>query len=189
MLQLTVEQVVERALRADQTPTDYQMGGGVMQADATVPWAPFQAKDGKKYPRGCDCSAFTCWASGVDKHDREVRNSAGQRLYWGTDNIYGDAVGAQRRFRQIAQAVRGCSVVYPSWVPPGKDRRSGHVGLVLDPTKRLIIDCADSPDDDRPGVGDGITQRVADFFWNPAPPNGRRGAIFVWPLNVAGGPS
>ncbi len=176
---MKLQDVIDRALAADKTPCDYRMGAGVKSAKAPVPWAPFSV-EGHFFPRGCDCSAFACWASGVDKYDGEAK------CWYGTDRIFDDAQGKQRRFRRLASPVPSCLVVYPGYDKGGK-RRAGHVGVVLDPGRHFIIDCADSPDDDAGGVGDGITQRVANFFWDPKPAF-RKPAIFVVAVHLEDAP-
>lgn len=174
-LPLTIDEVWQRVAVTDSQPVDYLLGGGQARANAPHPWKAFTVGD-QYYARGCDCSAAACWIVGVDKYDPITR------LWYGTDNMWGDATGPQRRFKRLNAATQGCLAVYPHYTRNGK-QQAGHVGLVIDPVEHLVIDCAGGVDDDQPGVGDAITKRIAHFFWNPSPPY-RRAAIFVWPVNV-----
>lgn len=176
---LTPEQIATRAETADQTPVDYYLGGGTNRASSSVPWAPKRLKDGTVAKRASDCSNFLCWSAGVDKHDREVRNAKGERIWWGTDAIVADATGPQRRWKRIPAPVRGCGVVYGGKRRPNGTWHFGHCGVVVDPATRATIDCASSPDNDDPNVGDAITsRRNLSFFWdNPD-------AIFVVPVET-----
>lgn len=83
-----------------------------------------------------DCSAFVWHVLGERKQDRN------------TDWIKADATGKQTKFRAVATPEPGCIAVYGSrWekVPgqPAK-RHAGHVGVVVDPVKKLAIDCSSS---------------------------------------------
>ncbi len=93
------------------------------------------AEDLRKNGR-LDCSAFVWQVLGEAKHDRN------------TDWIAGDALHACTKFRRIDVAVPGCIAVYPSrWekVPGGPPKRhAGHVGIVVDPVKKLVVDCSSS---------------------------------------------
>ena len=83
-----------------------------------------------------DCSAFVWQVLGDKKRDRN------------TDWIAGDALHACTKFRRIDAPMPGCIAVYPSrWekVADGPARRhAGHVGIVTDPAKKLVIDCSSS---------------------------------------------
>ena len=83
-----------------------------------------------------DCSAFVWQVLGDKKRDRN------------TDWIVGDATHACTKFRRIDVPVPGCIAVYPGrWeiVPGGPNKRhAGHVGIVVDVDKKLVIDCSSS---------------------------------------------
>lgn len=94
---------------------------------------------GKEDPRqngAFDCSAFFWSLMGEKKKDRN------------TDWVRADAVGRKSRFRQIAQPVPGAIAVYGTrWekTPSGATKRhAGHIGIVVDVAKKLVIDCSSS---------------------------------------------
>jgi len=83
-----------------------------------------------------DCSAFVWNVLGEKKKDRN------------TDWIRADATGKQTKFMQIPAPIPGCVAVYGSrWerTPAGVTKRhAGHVGIVVDPSKKTAIDCSSS---------------------------------------------
>lgn len=179
-MKLTPEQIAQRAEQADATPVDYYLGGGSNRADSKAPYAPMRLKDGTKVNRASDCSNFVCWSSGVDKHDKTVRNSKGQRFWWGTDNIVADATGKQRRWKKLDKPVRGCTVVYGGHRRPNGTWRYGHCGIVVNVASQTTVDCASGPDNNAPNIGDAITrQSNLSYFWR----NDK--AIFVLPVEEA----
>ena len=112
-------------------------------------------------PRGCDCSAFVARCCGQRKNDGGV--------WYNTDRIYDDAIGANKRWRKIAGPVPGCIGVYPG--KAGKTSRvAGHVWVVEDVAACATIECSSS--------GGGIARRTrAAWFGQGALGNGRR---IIW---------
>ena len=100
------------------------------------------AHKGTKYAMGADddnasdCSAFLWRALHDRKHDRN------------TDWIAGDALHACTKFHAVDVPFPGCVAVYGSrWEhvegQPAK-RHAGHVGIVVDVAKKLVVDCSSS---------------------------------------------
>ena len=96
---------------------------GVRYKMGTENWAP----DGSG-----DCSAFLWLCMGEKKRDRN------------TDWIRADALGAQTKFRAVSQPEPGVIAVYGTrWekTPSGVTKRhAGHVGVVADVAKKLVVD-------------------------------------------------
>ena len=166
---MTLEQIAQRAETADQTPVSYILGAGTSHADAPVPWTTHKDADGTVHTRACDCSAFACWASGVNKDDAGT--------WYGTDRIVADAKSVQKRWKQLDKPARGCCVVYPGSRRADGTWHYGHVGVVVDAGGEVTIDCASTP---YKIGGDAITRRAnLSFFWsNPD-------VIFVVPVDAA----
>jgi len=81
-----------------------------------------------------DCSAWIWDCVGDKKHDRN------------TDWILADATGKQTKFKVLAAPLPGCVAVYGTkWLKGGK-RKAGHVGIVVDVARMLVLDCSDSQD-------------------------------------------
>jgi hypothetical protein len=133
----------------------YQMGGEDIR------------KDGK-----LDCSAFAWTVLGEKKKDRN------------TDWIRADAVGRKSRFRQIAAPVPGCIAVYGSrWekTPAGATKRhAGHVGFVVDPEKKLAIDCSSSQN--------GIRLHRQSVLFDGPSDKRTNGLIFCVPVEATDAP-
>lgn len=86
---------------------------------------------GKEGDNSSDCSAWIWDCAGEKKHDRN------------TDWILSDAIGKQTKFKQIPAPIPGCIAVYGTkWVK--KKRYSGHVGIVVDVARKLVLDCSSS---------------------------------------------
>lgn len=83
-----------------------------------------------------DCSAFFWNLMGEKKKDRN------------TDWVRNDALTRKTRFRRVMQPVPGVIAVYGTrWekTPTGATKRhAGHIGIVVDPVKKLVIDCSSS---------------------------------------------
>lgn len=110
--------------------------------------------DHRTTPGSSDCSAFLWLVLGKQKEQLH--------LWWNTDRIYGDATGTKVQFEQIPNAEPGCIAVY------GKKQNNGHTGhvaIVVDPTKKTIIDCSDSKN--------GVAEHVGAYWWN------HPGAVFA----------
>jgi hypothetical protein len=91
---------------------------GLAQSGLTLDALPQQA---------CDCSGFVCWALGI------ARDGAPLDGGWiGTDAVYADALGGQRLFKPVAQAVPGVLVVFPKPQGQGAEGPPGHIGIVTE---------------------------------------------------------
>lgn len=124
---MTLEEVLERARSQQGLGIKYKMGGGIVKAN----WHTCADSKG-----GCDCSAFVCWALGINKNDSypylvPAGGSPDPTGEWYfTDNIWNDAVMIQAGlFQQVPQPTPGAVVVYPGHYD-GRQRRAGHVGLI-----------------------------------------------------------
>ena len=138
---MTLEQIALRAERyaheALAVGVEYHLGGGANRAKTSVPWKPFLNKSGETR-LGCDCSAWVCWISGVDK------NTNG---YWyNTDAIKTDANGAQKRWKKLDAPARGCVAVYGGHCDAEGHFKVGHCAIVLDPVSQTIVDSSGSRD-------------------------------------------
>lgn len=136
----TLPQYLDRARSALDTPTLYWLGWGNHAGarpgtgiDARVEFQHKQAENPtvaaqyaagmaqlglhfEDLPRvGCDCSNYVCWALGVPTMI--------------TDVMVQDAVGAQKQFKVLSQALPGALLVYPG-SGGGAARHVGHVGIV-----------------------------------------------------------
>lgn len=91
--------------------------------------------------RDCaDCSEFICRVLGITKKPLD-----GDTLNWwlNTDGILTDALGKDVLFHDIplAEAKPGDMVVYGH-----HDGHVGHIAMVVDPARRVIVDCSGSRD-------------------------------------------
>lgn len=134
---------LQRARSAIGHGIGYDMGHGGEHPEDALP-----TRDGL-----CDCSAFIAWVLGI-----KLSYTLSDR-WWGvqTDSIYADATGPQKHFQRLAAPVAGCLAVYPD-----HDGLQGHVALVTDPAKHLVVDCSSK--------ADGITEHVQNVFWNGSEP-------------------
>ena len=118
---MTLQEVLAKAIDIERTRGDitYKMG--------QENWGPNGSGD---------CSALLWLILGEKKRDRN------------TDWIRGDALGAQTKFRVLAGPEPGAIAVYGTrWekTPSGVTKRhAGHVGIVVDPAKKLAIDLSSS---------------------------------------------
>jgi hypothetical protein len=132
----------------------YKLGaGGYKPLDPWPARKTLRVPKGKLLPvlaRWCDCSGFVAWLVGKSRATTIVPGM------WGisTDSIYRDAMSRGRTFMRIGSPVAGCFAVYPDHLG-----HQGHVALVKDPAKRIIIDCASS----RGGVTEHVDDK-AHFF-------------------------
>ncbi len=140
MASFTLQQYLERACSALDTPTLYWLGwgngGGARPGTPIDAFTQFQHKKTENHavavqyaagmaqlglrfedlPRvACDCSNFVCWALGIPTVI--------------TDAMVQDAAGAQKQFTVLSQAVPGALLVYPG-SGAGAARHVGHVGIV-----------------------------------------------------------
>ena len=83
--------------------------------------------------------------------------------WWGTDNIYDDAMFAQTEWARLSadEVTPGDIAVYPGATINGK-HHSGHVAIVTDPVTHTIIDCSSSQN----GVHEHV-DLLAHFWTRP----------------------
>ena len=108
----TVDEVLTRARSQIGLGIRYKLGGGAIRASRHT------CADGAG---ACDCSAFACWALGIDKQGSyPFLVPAGQPVepgnqWYGTDNIWNDSVHiALGVFSKIEEPVPGCLVLFPA---------------------------------------------------------------------------
>lgn len=160
--------IVERARRAIGT-CDYKLGKGGRLATAELPGESWKERGSSRVRISCDCSGFVAWCL---RRKRDPQPDFGK--WWlSTDTIWSDANGTLRKtgklekrlFKKVelADAQPGDIVVYPDrYSATGKKLGEGHVGILVDVEKRLIIDCGSSQG--------GIKERVGTMFFNMAMP-------------------
>ena len=109
---MTPAQAIARARSAIGHGCAYELGHGGMNPSDPLPFATPEA--------GCDCSGFVAWAQGRPREEGGV--------WYGTDQIVGDATGAGLLFAEVGwkDAQPGDLLVFPHLAPG----RHGHVGLV-----------------------------------------------------------
>ncbi len=109
-----------------------------------------------------DCSGWAAWLIGIKRGPLPDAPPA----WIETSQIFADAKGRRRRFREIARPVPGCFAVYAD-----HDGHQGHIGLVTSTAGGVLrgIDCSSSRSDK---IGQAITERGFEFFR-------AEGAIFV----------
>ncbi len=124
-----------------------------------------------------DCSAFVWHVLGEKKFDGKVWRN--------TDWIRADALNRKTKFRPIAQPVPGCIAVYGGRTekrPNGVTRRhAGHVGFVVDPVKKLAIDCSSSQN--------GIRLHRQVVLFNGPSDKRAAGLIFCVPVEATDAPA
>jgi hypothetical protein len=124
---MKIDELLERARSQSGLKIKYAMGGGSIRA------ARHTCADNSG---SCDCSSFVCWSLGVDKQGDYpylvppggTPDPGGE--WYGTDNIYNDAVHINVGLFQKVDGPRpGCVVVYPTTWKNGKASPPGHVGI------------------------------------------------------------
>lgn len=138
---LNLLKYVNRAMSATGHNITYKLGkGGFFPKDA------LPTRTGT-----CDCSGFVSWVLGLSRIPKSTR------LWWiETTNIYNDATGRQRVFKELPAPVPGCVVVFPDR-KIGNRKREGHVGIVESVrsyNNYSVIDCTRR----------GITVQGGDYF-------------------------
>lgn len=156
--------IVDRARSAIGT-CDYKLARGGRSAVASLPGESWYDKAQKRQRVSCDCSGFVAWCL---RRARSPQPDFGK--WWlSTDSIWSDANGiltktrvTQRRlFKRVelSEAQPGDIVVYPDrYNAAGKKLGEGHVGILVDVEKRLIVDCSSSRK--------GIKERVGTMFFD-----------------------
>lgn len=112
----------------------------------------------KEIDHECDCSGFAAWLMEISRKPKLTR------WWWiETTNIWRDATGKEKVFRQLRKPEVGCFIVYPD-----KHGRQGHIAMVSDVDTLggiKIIDCSSS----NSRQGDAIKERSGN--WMRAMPN------------------
>jgi hypothetical protein len=173
----SLDELLQRAESQKGLGIEYRLGGGAVRAarrtcaDAT---------------NTCDCSAFVCWALGIDKQGSypylvppgkpvETGNQ-----WYGTDNIWNDAVHLEVGFfQQIGAPVPGCIVVFPARRRPDGKSTPGHIGLVVrvgPAGVEALLHCSSS---NFKATGDAIRKTDDTVFRN------RVGLIYAWCARIA----
>ena len=84
-----------------------------------------------------DCSGYVAWCLG-----RSRKPSEAFPFWLSTDSIVGDARGRKRLFRPIPAPIPGCLAVYGDSKDSKGVAHQGHVGIVIDPAKQMVLDCS-----------------------------------------------
>ncbi len=192
---MEVKDAIERARSQIEIGTKYRLGGGKTRPLG----ATCQDED-----RGCDCSAFVCWALKLPKwQNDEVWYLDELNDGWlNTDGMWLDAKRSFGFFELIDFPLPGSIVVYPAHkskmglpTPPGP--KVGHVGIVTEVGKRnktragregVLEGVAFMPTEAKKvvhcsggnfrGWGDAIRETDATVWTR------RRSTIFAWPSSV-----
>ena len=122
-------------------------------------------------PTANDCSGFVDLALGIPKSPTGL-NHTGKWL--NTDNILGDAYGADTLFHDIKmdELRSGDLVCYGA-----HNGHVGHIAFVVDPSTHLILDCSGS----RNGAHCHIDDRA--HFWNNIEGRKVQALRYVGPIN------
>jgi len=149
---------VARARSAIRKGTKYKMGRGGFKPSSPLPHDAALC---------CDCSGFVAWCIFMSRSLEATGKDKRFGMGWiETTNIYRDAMGPERLFRQIEDPVPGCGVVYPD-----KGGEDGHVGIVssVQPSGAFtVVDCSSGQ---YRRTRQAITERDGRFFL-------REGGIF-----------
>ena len=175
-----VEGLLERADSQKGLGIAYRLGGGVARASRDT------CADAA---HTCDCSAFVCWALGVDKQGsypylvpRGQPVEPGNQWY-GTDNIWNDAVHLPvGLFQQIEEPAPGCVVVFPARRRADGRSTPGHIGLVVrvgPAGVEAVLHCSGG---NFKATGDAIQETDDTVFRN------RAGLIYAWCARIAATP-
>ena len=117
---MKLSDVLERALRATQARTKYDLGEGDLNDISPV----------------CDCSGFVSHANGIH---RDPARSKGKRKLWvESTNIYNDARGRQSEWIRLEKPIPGCTIARPDI-----GRIQGHVAIFEKKVGPIVygIDC------------------------------------------------
>lgn len=173
----TVEELFERAASQEGFGIAYRLGGGVARASRDTCADAAHA---------CDCSAFVCWALGIDKQGSyPYLVPPGQPVepgnqWYGTDSIWNDAVHLKvGLFQQIDQPVPGCVVVFPARRRPDGKSTPGHIGLVMRAGPAGVEGVLHCSAGNFKASGDAIRETDDTVFRN------RVGLIYAWCARIA----
>lgn len=160
VLSISAEESVLRARRIAALKSKYVLGAGGRNPGADVPFTTKKLKNGK-IVLGSDCIGFVLWCLGLDRY-QPVDGVAIEYPFYGgwinTDSMLMDVHANRVEFTSVADvdARPGDMVVYPSIWKNGVMTRMGHIGLIVEVTKRrgevnshgefmkalIVIDCA-----------------------------------------------
>src|SRR5262245_61675576 len=125
----SLDELLQRAESQKGLGIEYRLGGGAARA------ARRTCADAANT---CDCSAFVCWALGIDKQGSYPylvppgKPVEPGNQWYGTDNIWNDAVHLEvGLFQQIADPLAGCIIVFPGRRRSDGKITPGHIGLVV----------------------------------------------------------
>lgn len=170
---MNVDEVIARSKSQIGKGIRYKNGAGTFRAGA-----PGSADSSNR----CDCSAFVCWALGVDKcGDYPYLRShgeprVGEGEWYGTDNIVNDAVHLNVGiFDKTNEPAVGGIVVYPTRWKNGKASPSGHCGIITElkanGTIAKVIHCSNGNDKAKKDAVQETSSAVFDL---------KPRTIFVW---------
>ncbi len=173
----SLEELLQRTESQKGLGIEYRLGGGAVHAARNT------CADGA---HTCDCSAFVCWALGIDKQGSYPylvppgKPVEPGNQWYGTDNIWNDAVHLEvGLFQQIADPVAGCVVVFPARRRPDGKSTPGHIGLVVrggPAGVEAVLHCSSG---NFKATGDAIRETDDTVFRN------RVGLIYAWCARIA----
>lgn len=173
----TVDEVLSRARSQVGLAIRYRLGGGAARAGRHT------SADAKGT---CDCSAFACWALGIDKQGSyPFLVSPGQPVepgnqWYGTDNIWNDSVHiAVGLFSRIDAPAPGCLILYPRQRLSGKKSTPGHVGVVTSVGANGALSVLHCSSGNFKRSGDAIQETDDTVF------RGKAGLVFSWCAAIA----
>ncbi|HEX6100484.1 MAG TPA: hypothetical protein VF432_29485 [Thermoanaerobaculia bacterium] len=160
---MNVEEVLDRARSQIGRGIRYKLGKGTFRASR------HSCADANNQS---DCSAFLCWALGLDKVGNypwlatpgKPRDPDGE--WYGTDNIVNDALNANvGHFTRIATPLVGSIVVFPTRWKNGKASPPGHCGIITElkanGEAKRVIHCSSS---NFKTTGDAVQETDTAFF-------------------------
>lgn len=147
---------VERARSAIGRGIRYGLGRGGLHPLDPLPCRPSMRRvPGRPLPVRAlwlDCSGFAAWVLG-----RSRKPSRTWPWWLSTDALWLDARG---RCAIVASVQRDAVQPGDLAVYPDAGGKQGHVALVVDPARHIVIDCSSSHD--------GVTEHEASYFWRRA---------------------
>jgi hypothetical protein len=176
----TVDELLKRARSQKGLGIKYKLGGGTIKAGGHT------CADANN---ACDCSAFVCWALGIDKQGSyPYLVSPGQPSvqgdqWYGTDNIWNDTVHlAMGLFQKISGPAPGSLILFPTQRVSGGKSTSGHVGIVtkISPTAALtVLHCSSGH---FKATKDSMQETDDTVF------RGKSGLVYAWCSRIAVAP-
>jgi hypothetical protein len=154
---MNLSEILERAKELEKTRRDITYGMG---------------KEDTRPNGALDCSSFMWLILGDKKRDRN------------TDWMRNDALTKKTKFRRVMQPVPGVIAVYGTrWekTPAGTTKRhAGHVGVVVDVAKKLVIDNSSSQN--------GIRLHRQPVLLDGPSDKRENGLIFIVPVEATDAP-